>query len=43
MDIVIDPEYLDITVPPETIFNHAVKKGCTVFAFIIEGCGHFEQ
>jgi redox-sensitive bicupin YhaK (pirin superfamily) len=42
-DIVIDPEYLDITVPPETIFIHKVKKGYTVFAYVIHGCGHFEE
>lgn len=42
-DIVIDPEYLDVTVPPETIFTHAVKKDYTVFAYVMEGCGHFEQ
>jgi hypothetical protein len=42
-DIVIDPEYLDVTVPPETVFNHRVKKGHTVFAYIIEGAGHFDE
>jgi redox-sensitive bicupin YhaK (pirin superfamily) len=42
-DIVIDPEYLDVTVPPETVFNHQVKKGHTVFAYVIEGTGHFDE
>jgi redox-sensitive bicupin YhaK (pirin superfamily) len=41
-DIIIDPEYLDITVPAETDFVHLVKKEHTVFAYIIEGKGYFE-
>lgn len=40
-DIVIDPEYLDITVPPGSEFTHATKRGHTVFAYIIEGKGYF--
>lgn len=42
-DIVIDPEYLDITVPPRTGFTYPVKSGYTVFAYVIEGKGYFEQ
>jgi redox-sensitive bicupin YhaK (pirin superfamily) len=41
-DIIIDPEYLDITVPPETDFVQLVKKEYTVFAYVIEGKGYFE-
>ena len=41
-DIVTDPEYLDITIPPETSFSYAVQKDHTVFAYIIEGNGYFE-
>jgi redox-sensitive bicupin YhaK (pirin superfamily) len=41
-DIVIDPEYLDITVPSKTNFTHPVKKGHTVFAYVIEGKGYFD-
>ena len=40
-DIVIDPEYLDVTVPPHTVFRHATKRGHTVFAYVIGGCGSF--
>ncbi len=42
-DIVIDPEYLDITVQPDSEFRHAVHKGYTVFAYLLEGSGYFEQ
>ena len=36
-DIVTDPEYLDLTVPPDSEFIHATKPGHTVFAYVIEG------
>ncbi|MFX1537326.1 MAG: pirin family protein [Promethearchaeota archaeon] len=42
-DIVTDPEYLDATIPPESEFGHYVKKGHTVFAYVIEGEGYFDQ
>ena len=40
-DIVIDPEYLDITIPPGSEHIHPVKWGRTVFAYVIEGRGYF--
>ena len=40
--IVIDPEYLDITVPSKFNFTHPVKRGHTVFAYVIEGKGYFD-
>jgi hypothetical protein len=40
-DIVIDPEYLDITIPPGSEHIHPVKRGHTVFAYVIEGRGYF--
>ena len=40
-DIVTDPEYLDVTVPPHSEFTHATVPGHTVFAYIIEGKGLF--
>ncbi len=40
-DIVIDPEYIDVTLPPGVEFRHTVKKGHTVFAYIIGGQGYF--
>jgi redox-sensitive bicupin YhaK (pirin superfamily) len=41
-DIVIDPEYLDIEIPAGAIFSHRVKKGYTVFAYVLQGRGYFE-
>ena len=40
-DIVIDPEYIDVTVPANTEYEHPTKMGHTVFAYVIEGQGHF--
>ena len=42
-DIVTDPEYLDVAVPPKTAFTHPVKTGHTAFAYVIEGKGYFDQ
>ena len=42
-DIVIDPEYLDITVPQRAVFVHPTKRGHTVFAYVFEGKGYFCQ
>jgi redox-sensitive bicupin YhaK (pirin superfamily) len=42
-DIVIDPEYLDITIPPESNFRHPVKNGHNVFAYVIDGAAHFDE
>jgi len=42
-DIVIDPEYLDVTVPSNSAFTHEVKTGHTVMAYIIEGEGYFDK
>jgi redox-sensitive bicupin YhaK (pirin superfamily) len=40
-DIVIDPEYLDIYVPANSIYEHPTKTGHTVFAYVIDGKGYF--
>jgi quercetin 2,3-dioxygenase len=40
-DIVIDPEYIDVTVPAGSEFRHPTKQGHTVFAYIIDGQGYF--
>jgi len=42
-DIITDPEYLDVTVPAGTEFNHLTKPGHTVFAYVIEGEARFCQ
>ncbi len=41
-DIVIDPEYLDVSVPPETTFVHPIKQGHTAFAYVVAGEGFFD-
>ena len=35
--IVTDPEYLDVTLPPGSAFEHATTPGHTVFAYVIAG------
>ncbi len=40
-DIVIDPEYFDITVSATSEYIHPTKRGHTVFAYVIEGRGYF--
>jgi hypothetical protein len=42
-DIVIEPEYLDVSVPPHASFTHAIKKGHTTFAYVIAGEGYFDN
>lgn len=38
-DIVIDPEYLDVTAPEHTTYSHPTKPGHTVFIYVIGGQG----
>jgi redox-sensitive bicupin YhaK (pirin superfamily) len=40
-DIVIEPEYIDVTLPPHSEFRHPTKRGHTVFAYTIDGQGYF--
>ncbi len=42
-DIVIDPEYLDVSVPRGTMFVHRVKPDHKVFAYVIEGGAYFDR
>ena len=42
-DIVIDPEYIDVSMPSKTAFTHPVKSGHTLLAYVIEGKGYFDQ
>lgn len=42
-DIVIDPEMLDVTVPPQTVFRRPVKEGHTAVAYVLDGEGHFDD
>ena len=41
-DVVIEPTYLDVTVPPETTFTRATKPGHTVLAYVVDGEAHFD-
>jgi redox-sensitive bicupin YhaK (pirin superfamily) len=36
-DIICDPEYLDVQVPPQQKFEHKVVEGHTVFAYVLQG------
>jgi len=40
-DVITDPEYIDVTLPPGTQFDHPTKRGHTVFSYVIEGRGVF--
>ena len=42
-DVVIEPEYLDVSMPANAEFRHAIKRGHNVFAYIIEGEGYFDK
>jgi hypothetical protein len=42
-DIVIEPEYLDLTIPAHSSCLHPTKPGHTVLAYVIEGKGCFGQ
>ncbi|UCD89147.1 MAG: pirin family protein [Desulfobacterales bacterium] len=40
-DIVIEPEYIDVSIPAQADFTHPTKNGHTVFAYVIDGKGCF--
>jgi len=40
-DIFIDPSLLDIHIPAGQVFRHPIQQGHTLFAYVIEGQGHF--
>jgi quercetin 2,3-dioxygenase len=42
-DIVADPEFLDISLGPDTFFTHPVQPGCRAFAYVIGGEGSFDE
>lgn len=41
-DIVIDPQFLDVTIPGHTVFDHETLSGHKVFAYVIEGKAFFD-
>ena len=40
-DVVVDPEYFDVTIPAGSDFAHDTPRGHTVFAYVIQGKGIF--
>ena len=42
-DIITDPEYLDITISPNSEFIHIIKEGYNAIAYTIDGKGHFDD
>ena len=42
-DVAASPEYLDVSVPAGSTFTHATQRGHTVFAYVFEGAGHFDE
>jgi redox-sensitive bicupin YhaK (pirin superfamily) len=40
-DIIIDPQYLDVSLPADKLFVHPVPKGHTVFVYVIQGQARF--
>lgn len=42
-DVVTEPEYLDVDVPPSAVFTHRTPRGHTVLAYVIGGQGAFCQ
>ena len=42
-DILTQPEYLDVTLPANKTFTHAVKADHTVLAYVIDGEAYFDS
>lgn len=42
-DIVVEPTYLDVTIPPEISFTLDTNKGFTCLAYAIDGEGYFDE
>ena len=41
-DVVVAPEYLDVTVPAGTTFTRPVQRGHTAFAYVVDGEAYFD-
>lgn len=39
--VFIEPEYIDVILPPQAEFSHPTQRGHTVFAYVIEGQAFF--
>jgi redox-sensitive bicupin YhaK (pirin superfamily) len=42
-DVMIEPEYFDVTLPPNTVFIHPTPEAHTVFAYVYAGNGRFDE
>jgi redox-sensitive bicupin YhaK (pirin superfamily) len=42
-DVVSNPEYLDVTIPKGGAFSHALTRGHSAMAYVIEGRGYFDE
>ncbi|HEX3002515.1 MAG TPA: pirin family protein [Methanoregula sp.] len=42
-DIMVDPEYLDVTMVPGTTFSHPVRPGFMAAAYVFQGAGLFDR
>jgi len=42
-DIITEPEYLDVSIKPNSEFRHPIIRGNNVIAYIIEGEAYFDQ
>lgn len=42
-NVMINPEYLDVTIPAQKTFSHTVPKDHTVLAYVIDGEGYFDK
>jgi redox-sensitive bicupin YhaK (pirin superfamily) len=42
-DIVTNPEYLDVSIPPMADFTHKINKEHTIFAYLIEGKAYLDE
>jgi quercetin 2,3-dioxygenase len=43
LEIVTEPEYLDVSVPAGATFSHPIEKGRKAFAYVIDGEGYFDR
>jgi redox-sensitive bicupin YhaK (pirin superfamily) len=41
-DLVCEPEYFDISIPPNATFKHSLPQEHTLFAYVLRGAGFFE-
>lgn len=42
-DLVVSPEYIDVSLEPLSTFHHPITRGHKAFAYVVEGDGNFDQ